>query len=101
MDFHEKDDAIIRKQSFADVLQSRCSEKFRNILRKTPVFFSLLNVVAGLKASLHRPEKRLWFSCEHCEILKSTHFYRTPPVAAFLLSYCFSQRNLFCAPVTI
>ena len=41
----------IQKQSFADILQNRCSLKFLNIYRKTPVLESIFNKVAGLKAS--------------------------------------------------
>ena len=33
------------KQRFADVLQNRCYQKFRNIHRKTPVLESLLTAV--------------------------------------------------------
>ena len=40
----------IPKQSFADILQNRCSWKFLKFHRKRPVFESLLNKVAGLKA---------------------------------------------------
>ena len=35
-----------QKQPFADVLQNRCSEKFRKSYRKTPVLESFLNKVA-------------------------------------------------------
>ena len=31
------------KQPFPDVIQNRCSEKFRNIHRKTPVLETLFN----------------------------------------------------------
>ena len=37
-----------QKQQYADVLQNRCSEKFRNIQRKIPVLESLYNKDAGL-----------------------------------------------------
>ena len=39
-----------QNQLFADVLQNRCSKKFRNINRKKPTSESLFNKVAGLKA---------------------------------------------------
>ena len=39
----------VKKQSFADSLQNRCSEKFRNIHRKTPVLESLFNKITDLK----------------------------------------------------
>ena len=38
-----------KKQPFANVFQNRCSKKFYNIHRKTPVLESLLNNVAGLR----------------------------------------------------
>ena len=38
-----------QKQLFADVRQNSCSEKFRNIHRKTAVLESLYNKVAGPK----------------------------------------------------
>ena len=41
-------DLTSKKQPFADVLQNRCSWKFHNIHRKTLVFESLFNKVAGL-----------------------------------------------------
>ena len=39
---------FVQKQLFTDVLQNRCSQKFRNIHRKTPVLESLFDKVAGL-----------------------------------------------------
>ena len=39
------------KQPFAGVFQNRCSKKFHNIHRKTPVSESLFNKNAALKAS--------------------------------------------------
>ena len=61
-----------QKQPIADIFQNRCSQKSRNIHKKAPVFESLFNKVAGLKT----------FSCEHCDFLRNTFLYRTPPVAA-------------------
>ena len=49
------------KQSFADFLQNRCSEKFRKFHRKTPILESLLNKV-GLKA-WNFIKKRLQHRC--------------------------------------
>ena len=53
-----------------------------------------LNKVAGLVLQLYL-KKRLWhvFSCEFCEISKSTFSYRTPPVAASVSTL----NNLFIA----
>ena len=45
-----------KKQSFADVLQTRCSSKFRKFHRKTPVLESLFNKVAG------RPRRTPFFT---------------------------------------
>ena len=42
----------LQQQSFADVLQSKCSSKL--IHRKTPVLESLLNKVAGLNRLHHK-----------------------------------------------
>ena len=41
---------FLQKQQFADVLQNRCSLKFRNIYRKIPVLESFIN--KGLSATL-------------------------------------------------
>ena len=65
---------LYQKQPLADVLQNRCSEKFRNIHSKASVLESLNEKVAGLQM----------FSCEYCEVLRIV-FYRTPPVADFIL----------------
>ena len=67
---------ILQKQSFAIVLQIRCSWKFRKFHRKTPVLESLFNKVAGLQALLKR------VSNTDSELFKNKFFYRTPPVAA-------------------
>ena len=40
-----------QKQSFADIVPNRYSQKFRNIHRKTPVLESLFSKVAGLEVS--------------------------------------------------
>ena len=39
-----------QKQSFADVLENRCSSKFRKFHRKTPMLECLFNKAAALKA---------------------------------------------------
>ena len=41
----------VQKQSFADILQNRCSWKFRNFYWETPVLESLFCKIAGLKTS--------------------------------------------------
>ena len=40
---------FLQKQSFTDLLQNRCSWKFRGIHRKAPVLKSRFNKVAGLQ----------------------------------------------------
>ena len=40
---------VSEKLLFTDVLQNRCSKKFCNIHRKTPVLESLFNKVTGMK----------------------------------------------------
>ena len=40
------------KQPFTDVFQDRCSEKFRNICRKTPVLETLFNKFTRFKAGI-------------------------------------------------
>ena len=40
-----------QNQSFADVLQNRCSKKLHNVHRKTPVLKYLFNKVTGLRQS--------------------------------------------------
>ena len=60
-----------QKQTLADVLQNRCSQKFANIQRKTPVLKSLFNKCVDLQ-----------LSCEYCKIFKSTFFDKTSSVAA-------------------
>ena len=42
---------LFQKQPFADVLQNTCSQKFRKILRKTPVLEFLFNKVTGLSSN--------------------------------------------------
>ena len=49
-------------QSFADVLQNRCSSEFCNIHRKTPMLESLFNKVAGLRTAffiVHQLKEKL------------------------------------------
>ena len=51
-----------QKQPFADDLQNRCSKRFCNIHRKTPVLESLFNNVPGLKVC-NFIRKRLHHRC--------------------------------------
>ena len=59
-----------------DVLQNGCSEKFRNIHRKTPLSESLSNKVSGLKACIfiQKETPTQVFFCEYCEIFKNSFF---------------------------
>ena len=82
MDFHEEDNNIItssRSQMFLKI----------GVLKNLE---SLFNKVAGHQAC-NFTKKRLLHRCFPMNIVKFLRvpfFYRTPPVAAFLLSYCFS-----------
>ena len=60
---------MIQRQSFAEILQNRCSKNFPN--------FTGEHLCWGLFLKRLRV-----FSCEVCEISENTTFYRTPPVAA-------------------
>ena len=65
----------IQKKSFADVLQNRCSWKFRNVHRKAPVLESLFNKHAGLKTcNFFKKRLKHVFSCKICDIFKNTFF---------------------------
>ena len=57
-----------RQQMFFKI---RCSQKFCNIHRKTPVLEFLFNKIAGLQ-----------LSCEYCKVFKNSFFHKTPSVAA-------------------
>ena len=64
---------LIQKQPFADVLQNRSYQKFRNIQRKAPVLESLFNKVVGLRL-VTLLKKRLQHRCFPVKIAK---FLRT------------------------
>ena len=55
-------DASLQKQSFADVLQNKCSQKFCVFYRKAPVLESLSYKAAGLQP-WHFIKKRLQHRC--------------------------------------
>ena len=57
-----------RQQMFFKI---RCSQKFCNIHRKTPVLEFLFNKIAGLQ-----------LSCEYCNVFNNSFFHKTPSVAA-------------------
>ena len=76
-----------QKQPFADVFQNRCSKRFCNIHRKTPVLELFFNIVAGLE-DWNCIKKRLQhrcFFCEYCKIFKNTYFEEHLRTAAFVL----------------
>ena len=62
--------------------------EIRYIRRKTPVFESLFNKFAGLKACnfIKKRVKHWVFSCEYCKIFKNSIFYRTLLVAASIIT---------------
>ena len=80
-----------QKQPFADILQSGCSKKLRNIHRKTTGLESLFNKVPVLSSlqlySKVTPAKV--FPCEFCKTFKNSFFYRTSLVAASALLLSF------------
>ena len=51
----------IQKQPYVDVFQNKCSKRFRNIHRKTPVLESLFNKVADLVFLLKRDSETAVF----------------------------------------
>ena len=54
----------LKEQLFADLLQIRCSQKFRNIHKKTPVLQPLFNKVPCLSLkACNFIKKRLWHKC--------------------------------------
>ena len=65
---------------FADFHQNKCSQKFGNIYKKTPVLESLFKKVAGLEAGKYIATQV--FSYVYCKIFKNSFFYRTNLVAA-------------------
>ena len=74
------------KKMFLKILQ--------NLRRKTSVLESLFLLklnVSDLQLYRKRDSGQV-FSCEFCEILKNTFFYRAPPVAVF--SHLFSHKDL-------
>ena len=68
--------AVLRPQMkpLAHVPQTRCSEKFQNIHRKTPVLESLFNKACNFIK--YRLQRRCFF-CEYCKIFTKNIFYRT------------------------
>ena len=76
-----------QKQSFADVLQIRCSSKFRHIHRKTPVLESLFNKVAGLMASKSNSPEAVARRCSvEKAFLKISQYSQETPARVFLRS---------------
>ena len=59
----------LQKQSFADILQNRCSQKLCEFHRKIPVFEYFFNNVAGLKTCSFI-KKRLQHSCFPVKFVK-------------------------------
>ena len=77
---------FLQKQSSGGVLRKKCSLKFHNISKKTPVLESLFNRVAGLKACSFI-KKLLKCRCFPVNIAK---FLRTP-----ILKNIWKRRTLF------
>ena len=99
----------MKKQLLADVLQNRCSYKFRIFHRKTPVMESLLDRFGGPQAC-NFTEKRLYHRCFPVKFVK---FLRTAFLTEHLWwliltilslwgNYCNGCHSLccfFCQPV--
>ena len=68
-----------QKQSFADHLQNRRFSTFRKSRKTTPMLVSLFDKVASLQVcnSIKKNPAQV-FSCEICEIFKSTFFTEHP-----------------------
>ena len=87
------DDQIKNLMPFADVLKNRYSQVFRNIHRKATVLESLLNKVAGQRASnfIKMRIQHRCFQVKFSKFLATPFFYRTAPVAA---SVCKSDSQI-------
>ena len=73
----------MQKQSFADVLQNRCSQKFRKFHRKAIVLESfLIKLRAFRPATLLKRDSNTGVFCETCKIFKNTFFYKISPLSA-------------------
>ena len=79
--------AYIQKQSSGGVLWERCSQKFRKTHRKT------LSCRPQASNFIKTETLAQMFSCEFCEIFKTTFFYRIPPVAASVHSNLEQNQN--------
>ena len=71
-----------QKQSFAGVLQNRCSEKFRKLHRKALVLESLFKELAGWSPAtlLKKDSSTGVFLWSFSKTFKNTFLYGTPPV---------------------
>ena len=84
--------AFYKNQPFAEVLQNRCSWKFRNILRKTAVLESIFNKVVGLRPVTFL-KKRLQHRCFPVNIAKCF-----PVNIAKCGCFCFMLRGAYLEP---
>ena len=67
----------LQKQSFADVLQNRCSKQFRKLHRKALVLEFLFKKLAGRRlANLFKKDSNTGVFRKVCEIFKNTFVYR-------------------------
>ena len=67
-----------KANGFADILQNRCSQIFRNICRKTPVLGSFFNGVAGLipHENISKPEVCKVCSSKGLQLSKACNFIK-------------------------
>ena len=84
---------MLHKQSFANFLQNRCSQKFRNIQGKH-LRWTLFSVKfqTWRPVTLLKTDSGTDVSSEYCKIFKNSFFYRTPLVAR-MIHWMWSSEN--------
>ena len=87
------------KQPFTDVFQGRCSEKFRNIRRKTPVLETLFNIFTRFEAGIFikKDTPTRAFSYEYCKIfLWSIRHYTSPKLYVMMYIRYLKFKFYYC-----
>ena len=92
MDFHKEDNDIIRGSRSQMFSKIGALKKFAIFTGKRLCWSLFLIKLLDFRPGnlFKRDSQASVFLCAHCENFKYTFFYRTPLVAAFLASYCFS-----------
>ena len=88
----------LQKQSFADVFENRCSYKFSNIHKKTPVLESLFNKVVDLQPC-HFIKKRLLDRCFPVSITNFLRAFFFPEHLWHSAEKCISPSFFFHPPI--